>query len=275
MYYLVKVEHREDAKLMKIVDELSDVEFMHVLSIFDVNHSFKQIRQMYEITEEINTDLLDFLHFENLNKCLTDYSESAFKVMKTANKLILNYCTAIKLLIEKIEYFTRDNIERLEKFKTIFSSMYDNELSYRFLMRLRNYIIHNAMPFSTFTIGKKKTNVLLNKNELLKWGKWNKVKEDIEKMDEGINLYPIIEEMRSLMYTVYINVLDTYADDLFEAYTKHERLLEKYKADDLLFSSEPFQKNIDLKNLIVLPISSLKDSIKELEKVPNICITYK
>ncbi len=70
------------------------------------------------------------------------------------------------------------------------------------------------MPFSICRIGSNKTNIYIDRRELLKWKKWNTVRKDIEEMADEINLYPFISTMRSLMYTIYINILAYYADGL-------------------------------------------------------------
>ena len=261
-----------------LVCGITDSELKEILSIFDILYPLQQIRSVYEITEEINTELLEFLTYDNLKECLVNNQKSTHEVLRTANKLILNYCISIKLLVEKVEYFSKCNAVQAQKFRTLFSNIYDKELTYRFLMRLRNYIIHNEMPFSICRIGSNKTNIYIDRRELLKWKKWNTVRKDIEEMSDEINLYPFISTMRSLMYTIYINILAYYADGLFESYLKYGELLKKYKSEDLLFSKKTFDEissEGNEGNIIALPIGKLTDFIKELEKVPNIEISYK
>ncbi|EHB5058572.1 TPA: hypothetical protein RD625_002766, partial [Enterococcus faecalis] len=68
------------------------------------------------------------------------------------------------------------------------------------------------------------------------------------------------------------------ADGLFESYLKYGELLKKYKSEDLLFSKKTFDEissEGNEGNIIALPIGKLTDFIKELEKVPNIEISYK
>ncbi len=105
--------------------------------------------------------------------------------------------------MEKVEYFSKCNAVQAQKFRTLFSNIYDKELTYRFLMRLRNYIIHNEMPFSICTIGSNKTNIYIDRRELLKWKKWNTVRKDIEEMADEIivSFYIYNEELN--VYNLY------------------------------------------------------------------------
>ena len=118
-------------KNVTLVCPISDSKLEENLGIFKVIYPFKQIR----------------VRLDNRR------NKSSDEVLRVANKLILNY------QLKKIEYFTKNDTNKDNRFNDMFSTMYDEELLYRFLIRLRNYIIYNEMPFSICTVGKGEANI--------------------------------------------------------------------------------------------------------------------
>ena len=83
------------------------------------------------------------------------------------------------------------------------SCEYDNNFSYRFLYRLRNFCLHKVLPISEFKVSIEKPddhkleylneiNILVSRDELLAGDGWSTVRGDLENQKEQIDLVPHI-----------------------------------------------------------------------------------
>jgi len=79
------------------------------------------------------------------------------------NRLISNYLSSIRLFLDHSEYALHQkygkNSLQLKEFKKTCSNVYDNNFSYRFLSKLRNYVQHCGMPIGHININSKVVNV--------------------------------------------------------------------------------------------------------------------
>lgn len=63
---------------------------------------YRQIKEAYEIGGEENFDLKRFLEPTTLNREL-ELSAHHVTAVRTGNKLLFNFCSVLKLIVEKIE----------------------------------------------------------------------------------------------------------------------------------------------------------------------------
>lgn len=238
---------------------------------------YHQFKEIYDICLEGNLDLARFLSAENLNTVLRSRGVDRSKVLQTGNKLLLNYCTVIKIMVEKIESFLKHNrADKLDEFKKFCSDFYDNEFSYRFFMRLRNYIIHNGMPFTKIASSLyKDCNLYINRNNLLEWTGWNTVKKDLEEMgNDDIAVQPLLLDLGSSIYAIYMQSLYYLAPDIISSLNNINKFIEKYNVTGFDFIE--YENEEDFKNgkytYRVVPWKSMIECIEELNKHPSINI---
>lgn len=240
---------------------------------------YHQFKEIYGICLEGNLDLMKFLSAENLNAVLRQKEVDRESVLQTGNKLLLNYCTVIKIMVEKIESFLkRKRPDQLDGFRKFCSNFYDSEFSYRFFMRLRNYTIHNGMPFTKITSSlQKDCNLYIDRNNLLKWSGWSTVKRDLEEMEnDDIELQPFLLEIGSLIYAIYLQSLYYLAPDLIRAIQNIEKFCDKYNVKRFDFIE--YEKAEELRDgkymHHIVPWGRWMQSIEEFNKHPGIEITF-
>ena len=143
-------------------------------------------------------------------------------------------------------------------------------------MRLRNYMIHNSMPFAKIELNLyKDCGIFMSKNELLKWDKWNTVKKDlIDYPNEDICIQPMLIEIGSALYSIYFYFLYILAPEVIQSYKNIMKFCEKYKVYDFSFVDFGCEEDLIKENfkLIMFPMSAMLDCISEIEKNPNITI---
>ena len=76
---------------------------------FKFYRQYHQFKEIHEICLESNLDLMNFLSIKNLNNILRTRNVNREKILQTGNKLLLNYCTVIKIMVEKIESYLKHN----------------------------------------------------------------------------------------------------------------------------------------------------------------------
>lgn len=261
----------------KIVSEEEFKSFYENFMFYSQYHRFKEI---HDICLDENMDLMKFLSPSNLNKLLRSQEVEIEKVLQTGNKLLLNYCTVIKIMVEKIESYLKHNLPgKIHEFQQYCSHFYDQEFSYRFFMRLRNYIIHNGMPFTKVKRSLyEDCDLYMDRFQLLKWDKWSTVKKDLEEMDNNnIRVQPFLQDIGSTIYALYMQSLYYLAPNIINSIRNIENFCQKYKVKRFNFieydSAEEFKDG--KYQFHVVPWSDLAKCINEINKHPNININIK
>lgn len=142
------------------------------------------------------------------------------------NRLISNYLSSIRLFLDHSEYALHQkygkNSLQLKEFKKTCSNVYDNNFSYRFLSKLRNYVQHCGMPIGHININSKVVNVnptksnhqlelQFDRDSLLKNFEWKKLKPEIEKLplkfDINSHIYTMNECVGTITFALIKNEL--------------------------------------------------------------------
>ena len=282
MIYIAEYEGYEnnEHKLEITGKTVSREEYDDFMANFKFYGQYHQFKEIHEICLESNLDLMNFLSVKNLNNILRTRNVNHEKILQTGNKLLLNYCTVIKIMVEKIESYLKHNkADEIDEFKTFCSNFYDNTFAYRFFMRLRNYIIHNGMPFTKITSAiYKDCNLYIDRNNLLKWSGWSTVKNDLEKMTENdIAVQPFLQEIGASIYAIYLQSLYYLAPGVIKSLQNIDKFLAMYNVKRFDFIE--FESDEDFKNgkyeYHIVPWGSLIQCIVELNKHPNININTK
>lgn len=278
MIYIAKYENKVKGEHgIEITDKtISKEEFDAFFKNFKCYGKLHQFKEIHDICLEENHDLSMFLSYKNLNDLLRKKQNNTDAILRTANKLLLNYCTVIKILIDKI---SKDlNKKQKEEFDKFCSSCYDNHFSYRFFMRMRNFIIHNNMPFTIVVRSiKEDCKICMSKKDILKWDKWNTVKTDIESFqEERIEIQSLLKDIGSTMYAVYLNGIYYLAPDVLTACENVGEFLKKYEVKDFCFIEYDTKGDFEKGKfqLYPIPINTLLECVDELNKHPSININF-
>lgn len=238
---------------------------------------FEKIIELEAISSELYQDLILYIGTENMNDILRQKNSDKIKIIRTGNKMLLSYCASVKMLVEKIESFIKHNCSHKEfdDFKKFLSKVYDDNLSYRFVMRLRNYMIHCDMPI---TIAKTSITdgcgLYFNRDELLKGKMWSTVREDIEKMPVEIDILPLFSEMPKLIRLIVDESRYYYAPTVSNACEKIEAFAVRHNTTSLAYITYDEKKGIASGTINTPPINRLKRNLEILQRHPRINVVY-
>ncbi|CQR56540.1 hypothetical protein [Paenibacillus riograndensis] len=148
-----------------------------------------KISAMDNVHNLLNRNGNEFLLYSSGAK---DYQGADEKVAYLeANRLLINYLAAVSMFIDYGEKYNSKYFgkERMKKFQEKTSVFYDNHISYRFIVLMRNYVLHFGFPLSVIHQSESGTNGFFASREtLLKFKAWKHATEDIKKMSELISL---------------------------------------------------------------------------------------
>lgn len=232
--------------------KLTDNELNVILEYVEYTRHIQEIDYLFRV---FKTNLETLLFHYQLNtddtvirKTNLNIKENDFVII---NSLIINYISSAKTFTESVENFIQENLgdTQLNKFKSdCLSNIYDNEFSYRLLIRLRDYSQHGHLPVNITRDGKYSfdLNQILNTPHFKHNGKLQdemiKLRKEIEERFKG---YPRIVFVLSIakfqlcileIYLFFINTIKIKLQMLKNSIDKI--IIEKtdiiYKSNDML-----------------------------------------
>lgn len=257
--------------------ELSTTDVAELDSLFQMGTIFEKIIELEAISSELYQDLISYIGTDNINNILSKKKSDKIKIIRTGNKMLLSYCASIKMLVEKIESFIKHNCSNneFEDFKKFLSKVYDDNLSYRFVMRLRNYMIHCDMPITIAKVSiTDGCGLYLNRDELLKGSVWSTVREDIEKMPVEIDILSLFSEMPQLIKLIVDESRYYYAPTVSDACEKIEAFAVKHNTTSLAYIIYDEDKGIASGTINTPPINRLEKSLEILRRHPRVNVVY-
>ena len=266
---------------IKILSEVSEEEYQRFMSSFNILVEYGQMRDLYEICVDTYSELRNFLSSSNIEQMLTSRSIAPRKIAQIANRLLVNYCSAMYLFVSKTptylkKYTGEGEVE--EQFVQLTRRMYDDraDRSYCFFSKMRNYIIHNKLPFTKITGDVSNGyRLVMSKSDLLKDDNWGPAKLIIEEAGEEVDIIPLLERC-SVQITVFyyraLYCLATYLPIIDESVR-----LFREKHSVTIFDFVSYESIDDLKKghcvLRPVPWDSIHQMIADMNKVPGITIS--
>jgi hypothetical protein len=172
------------------------------------------------------------IHCKNSNYDGAYLEEMLFHI----NRCVLNFLSSIfPFLDHSREHLSKEKPEMLPNFDKACNWCYDNYFSYRFLYKLRNYSQHFGMPitslntcseivnFEPFEVGYVLKLIAL-KDELIKYDKWKKIKNEVLSLPDQVDMSPHIDKM---MYCIEIINATLYKNEEFIELLQHTAFLDK------------------------------------------------
>lgn len=265
---------RENGELvLEIKKEIDKSEVDNLYKSLESLKHYKQIRNLYRISVDNGNELIRFLKIIYDSNCSKPFNNSD-KIIMEGNRLLANYSSFIGMLIDQIEKVL-SNIEsrRIKQFRSTCSDLYNNNFEYRFFIIMRNFILHYDLPFTfyseSFVDGRK---LELQKEHLLRFAKWKHVKEDLIKMDDRINVLPMIHPMNVNLTVLFFDFIYNLADKLIYAYEKAGEFIIRHGIKNpAVVSYESIEefKNGNM-NVSYIDFTNLQDAFNDIKAHPKI-----
>jgi hypothetical protein len=220
-----------DLKLVrKITDEEYSLYKIHASRLFE----FSSGQQLYFLVRgnyEAYFGILDEYYKAYVEDALTMDGPTLDNILLTSNRHLLNLLSSFRTYIDHstttLSRKHGKNSERLQRFKLACQRCYENEFSYRFLYKMRNYAQHCGMPIGPLEIESESTqdgikhtfSAFVSKARLLadynEWG--SLLSKEISALPDNININEhVINLMRSLNY-IRLVILDDDLTDLLKS----------------------------------------------------------
>lgn len=180
--------------------------------------------QFFKIVHANHKDYINCINkYSNLYKNSDQILSEINDVKLEIERYIINYLTAVRLFLDHSETILNrkhgKNSNELLNFKKVCSEFYDNNFSYRFIYRLRNYVQHCGLPLGSLEFIKKleknsknierKLEIYFSKFELLNnfnsWG--NLLKKDLTSLPDEFEVTIHINNMMKYLQIIYSNFI--------------------------------------------------------------------
>lgn len=191
-----------------------------ILYLFD--RDFRLLQCVLDNHQSFELELKNHLVHGALNDGGIIGSVDLSKNVRIVDKWLLNILSSFRALTEHLETrITRiygKKSKELEILKKALSNEYDNEFSYAFSYKLRNYIQHCGMPRITFSTNmdhkilneiQLSMEIDLHRDDLLNcYDSWTTVKDRLKDQDEKICLLNILDELMKSLLRIFSNIKD-------------------------------------------------------------------
>lgn len=210
------------------------IESIHLLQIID--NYFQIVYGNYkEFIEILNENSLELLENSESPFILDRLYLNKFKI--ESNRKFINYLSSFRTLIDHIPNIL--NKREKKELKDFLSYLYDNEFSYRFIYKLRNYTQHCGLPItkyeSNFNNSLVEIFLMLDAEYLLNdYDSWGEVVKNDLKKYRSIDSRSIIDNHFNLVKKIYNKTLLLLKDEIIINITLIEKAIEKYKGNHKL-----------------------------------------
>jgi hypothetical protein len=176
---------------------------------------------------------LKIIHFDNEMQ-----ENSSIFNLKLTN-ILTTFRSYQDIIKNKINNSINDNQGIIEYYEKKSSNVFDQHFSYRLFYKLRNYVQHFDIPISKVVYNSKlveskveySINLFVNKDRLLQYDGWGKVKDDLLNLADEIDiklylndfLYSVslLHNFISTYYLNYFNQIESKLDSILEQCIEH------------------------------------------------------
>lgn len=213
----------------------SNIESVYLLQIID--NYFQIVYANYkDFIETLNNNSFELLENSESPLLLNRSYLNKFKI--ESNRKFINYLSSFRTLIDHIPNILNDEFKKKD-FKLFLNLLYDNEFSYRFMYKLRNYTQHCGLPITKYESDlnhslvkiylKIQVDHLLNNYD--SWGMI--IKNDLKKYRD-IDSSSIIEDHFNLVRKIYNKTLFLLKDEFLTKFIAIEETITMYRGDHKL-----------------------------------------
>lgn len=263
----------EENQTIRLIYEISLQEVSSIYESFSFAGNYSIIKSLKNIVINNGNEFLKFLDLSNLQKLAFAQKRSADLLLAEANRLIMNYCVASRIFIDRSNAIAKKNgPDESNRFIETIHSIYERNFSYQFFYRLRNYIVHDNLPYS----GLKKSlpdnvELICSRDQLASSDSMKSLKKRLDKLPESIHIEDYIFEMNGCILTLYLEIIFAMREQIIGAHQMLNDLNKKYSIDlPMIGEGDPTTKKLTA--LHPLPLSILASATEDLKCHPNIKI---
>lgn len=275
MYYAANIKNDEGKELcIEAVKEVPEKEVIALFQKFNYTAETQPMNKAYKIMVRNANEYLVMTSEKVLIDRYFNKNETLQNISDDANRLIFNFCASMQSYIDYAEKAVAHKGNDSSKgFKAFLSSLFDNELSYRFFYKLRNYTIHYSFPYTNITVTNPKSiELICSKEHLMQYTGWGAiVSKDLNNMSDVIDLRSFINPLLEILTAIQLHVYYFYVEDIFNA----NKAIGLFNAQYGL--SVPTILEVDeqgANKIRPFPLDTLKDDINMLQSHPSINASF-
>lgn len=258
---------------IKTVSEISQDELNALNEAFSfcgVSHTITEIR---DIVIENGAAFKKWMTPKNL-KSQYDNKMSPEELVRTANKLILNYATSTKTYIDiETRILAQNETKSKRTLESLTHELYDKYMEYRFWAMFRNYVVHCAFPYTIFHADEKNgIQLICTKEHLLEYKKWKHVEADIKQMDAIMDLPQLVDGMNNIIEALYMDFYARFGKRIIDGVSCYAAFCRKYKVKNPIVLKSNGTKNINELKAQPLMASELFRAFDILKNNPTVHI---
>ncbi len=191
------------------IRELSEDQVETLSTALALVGSFNASYSLYEIGDQNYKEMVEF--YERIAQTVGISQEFAHSVVIALNRRLLNYLSSFRMFIDhqerKLRRLQPSDTDWFRLFKDRTAFHCDNNFSYRFFWRLRNYVQHCGLPLGGFEVTSKQDkdgnqvrhfSAYFDRDSLIdNFDDWKTVKDDLEKQPKHIEIMHHVHELKS------------------------------------------------------------------------------
>ncbi|ATY29078.1 hypothetical protein AB0857_06005 [Bacillus velezensis] len=195
------------------------------------------------------------------------------------NRLLINYLSSLQMFVDYGEKHNKEHFgkDKMKEFQQNTHYFYDNHVSYRFMVLMRNYAVHYGFPLHKIIQSEKKNGVFSLKDTLLNFKGWKHVKGDLNRMPELIDLDPHVNISMLFIKNLYENYIYDMAPTIIKSVEYMSDMLKRFSGRLPIFVK--FETYDDFKRgnfkVELIELNTYIKAIEILKSHPNITITKK
>jgi len=235
IHYLAEISSINSKHEVHHIKEVPDSEFQLIKNNLELVDEVQHLMDLFVVVKFNFDDIIQFQSndvlpiIEEINP-ISDLKENQYAYLKAEiNRFVNNYLSSFRMFIDHADVklgrrFKKDS-EEYKNFITLTNKAFDNNFSYRFLYKLRNFCQHCGLAITGFQVegltnGSSFTFNFQREYLLKEYDSWGKVvKEDLINGAEHININPVLnnhftivskfsEKIHSLYESRFINALE-------------------------------------------------------------------
>lgn len=264
-YFAADYNQEESQKRIVIWKELSEEDYLYILDLFMPLDFFRDSYSIKEMTLECGADVINYFHALQSYMLPPDELKMT-SCLITANKHFINYLSFLKTFLDVISnHISKISRDHLKEFQSLDSKLYDDSFDYRFLKRMRNYVIHCKMPLKHISTRPEfGTRITCRRDDLLSFSGWSSLKDEIALMPEYIDIVPYVSGANLSIIKLYVKALESIKDDVVSLRAKLNEIYGETKAACPIILIEG--NNIHTKQVEQLPVRYIDKYYLEMEK---------
>lgn len=229
------IDQTDKGYSIKLDEKLTEEEYQNFNNSISELNNYENLKRLFEIISLNNNEFIIFAQTESKELITNSLSVSGdkknyYKHHLNLNRLFLNYLSSFRSFLDHSETTIKRKYGKTSKeaveFKKITKTHFDENLSYRFFYKLRNFSQHCGLPIDDFELSATKIsenefrpeyNINFETKDLLsKYSEWGTVKKDLLETDK-ISIFDLLNEMITVLNSFWSELIKIFVNDITSA----------------------------------------------------------